>query len=245
MQELLDVIAEVGLRFGMELHWDKFQLLEVNAHYSIKTPTGEVIQPSEVMSYLGANMYADGAIRSELNKKLGAAWAEFCKSQKVWNHSSLTMGRKLQIYQAVVVSRLLYGLSSAWLNVAESRRLNGFHARCLRKVTGIKPSFISRVSNAAVLKKAGQAELRCQLLRQQLLMYGRLARASNDDVLRQLTFIPDLTRPATGRYVRRVGRPRNEWAVMLEKETRKMHANPSAIINDQLLWKRAVVAYCV
>ena len=155
------------------------------------------------------------------------------------------MGRKVQIYQAVVVSRLLYGLSSAWLNVAESRRLNGFHARCLRKVTGIKPSFISRVSNAAVLKKAGQAELRCQLLRQQLLMYGRLARASNDDVLRQLTFIPDSTRPATGRYVRRVGRPRNEWAVMLEKETRKMHADPSTIINDHFLWRRAVVAYCV
>ena len=76
-------------------------------------------------------------------------------------------------------------------------------------------------------------------------MYGRLARASNDDVLRQLTFIPDSTRPATGRYVRRVGRPRNEWAVMLEKETRKMHADPSTIINDHFLWRRAVVAYCV
>ena len=190
-------------------------------------------------------MYADGAIRSELNKKLGAAWAEFCKLQKVWNHSSLTMGRKVQIYQAVVVSCLLYGLSSAWLNVAEGRRLNGFHARCLRKVTGIKPSFISRMSKTAVLKKAGQVELRRQLLKQQLLMYGRIARSSNEDVLRQLTFIPDATRPATGMYVRRVGRPRNEWSVMLDKEARKMHADPSAIINDHLLWRRAVVAYCI
>ena len=143
-----------------------------------------------------------------------------------------------------MVSRLLYGLSSAWLNVAESRRLDGFHARWLRKVTGIKPSFMSRVSNAAVLKKAGQVELRRQLLKQQLLLYGRLARSPNEDVLRQLTFIPDSTSPAMGRYVRRVGRPRNEWAVMLDKEARKMHSDPSAILNDTSLWRRAVVAYC-
>ena len=153
VQELLNVIAEVGLRFGMELHWDKFQLLEVNAHYSIVTPTGESIQPSEVVTYLGANMYAGGAVGSEFNKKLGTAWAEFCKLHKLWNHSSLTMRRKVKFYLAVVVSRLLYGLSSVWLNVAESCRLNGFHARCLRKITGIKPSFVSRVSNAAVLQR--------------------------------------------------------------------------------------------
>ena len=208
------------------------------------TPTGESIQPLEVMTHLGANMYADGTIGSELNKRLGSAWAEFSKLHKLWNHSSLAMRRKVQVYQAVVVSRLLYGLSSAWLNVAESRRLNGFHARCLRKITGIKPSFVSRVSNAAVLQRAGQVELRRQLLKQQLLLYGRLARSSNDDVLRQLTFIPDSVSAATGRYVRRVGRPRNEWAVMLDKEARKMHAEPGVIINDHVLWRRAVVAFC-
>ena len=86
--------------------------------------------------------------------------------------------------------------------------------------------------------------MRRQLTKQQLLLYGRIARSANDGVLRQLTFIPDSVRAATGRYVRRVGRPRNEWAVMLEKEARKMCADPSAIINDQVLWKRAVVAYC-
>ena len=193
----------------MELHWDKFQLLEVNKQYNIVTPTGEAIQPSEVMTYLGANLHADGLIRSELNKKLGIAWADFNKLHKLWNHSALTLKRKVQVYLSVVVSRLLYGLSSAWLNAADSRRLDGFHARCLRKITRVKPSFVSRVSNAVVLKKAGQTALRRQLLKQQLLLYGRVARSSNDDVLRQLTFIPDSVHAATGRYVRRVGRPRN------------------------------------
>ena len=71
VQELLNVIAEVGLRFGMELHWDKFQLLGLKARYSIVTPTGESIQPSEVMTYLGANMYADGTIQQETGVSMG------------------------------------------------------------------------------------------------------------------------------------------------------------------------------
>ena len=86
-------------------------------------------------------------------------------------------------------------------------------------------------------------ELRRQLLKQQLLLYGRLATSSSHDVLRQLTFILDSVRAATGRYVRRVGSPRNEWAVMLDKEAREMHAEPGVIINDHVLWRRAVVAF--
>ena len=83
---------------------------------------------------------------SLLAKKLGTAWADFSKLHKLWSHSCLNVARKVQIFQAVVVSRLLYGLGSAWLDVAEIRRLNGFQARCLRKVVGIKPSFVSRIS---------------------------------------------------------------------------------------------------
>ena len=132
MQELLDVIARTGLRYGMELHWQKFQLLQVNRQVKLRTPSGEDITARKLMTYLGTTIYSDGKVANELNQKLGAARAEFQKLRKLWNHSSLSKTRKLQIYQAVVVSRLLYGLSSAWLNAVETRRLNGFQARCLR-----------------------------------------------------------------------------------------------------------------
>ena len=124
LQELLNALAQVGSRFGMELHWQKFQLLEVKTKLCILTPTGDRIPPADLLTYLGANLYRDGCIHSELSKKLGLAWAEFCKLHKLWGHTSLAMSKKIQIFQAVVVSRLLYGLSSAWLNVAEVRRVN-------------------------------------------------------------------------------------------------------------------------
>jgi len=228
----------------MELHWQKFQLLEVKSKYKLFTPAGEQIQASELMTYLGATIYSDGCVRSELARKLGFAWADFSKLQKLWSHTTLSVARKLQIFQAVVLSRLLYGLSSAWLNVSEMRRLNGFQARCLRKALRIKPSYASRISNAIVLQRAGQTVLGRQLLRQQLLLYGRVARALGSNVLRSLTFIPGTVQPATDRYVRRVGRPRNECAGMLQKESSKMSERWSTIIHNQSMWRQAVLKYC-
>ena len=197
------------------------------------------------MTYLGACIYADGGIKSELNRRLGAAWSDFCKLSRLWKHTALSRARKIQILQAVITSRLLYSLGSAWLNVAELRRLNGFQSRCLRQLLGIKPSFLSRVSNKTILEQAGQISYGRQLLRQQLLLFGRVARAPPTDPLRRLTFVPGSLQSATGVYVRRVGRPRNEWAVMLEKEARKVHTNLNQIIHDELEWKKAVADYCI
>ena len=80
-------------------------------------------------------------------------------------------------------------------------------------------------------------------MRQQLLLFGRVARAPETDPLRRLTFVPGSLLPATGYYVRRVGRPRNEWAVMLEKEARKVHASFDQIIYGDSEWKAAVYGY--
>ena len=82
-------------------------------------------------------------------------------------------------------------------------------------------------------------------MRQQLLLFGRVARAPETDPLRRLTFVPGSVRPATGQYVRRVGRPRNEWAVMLEKEAHKMHTNFNQMVHNEMEWKSAVTDYCM
>jgi hypothetical protein len=237
---LQELIAEVGLRYGMELHWQKFQLLEVNCSMKLQTPDGERIHPRELLTYLGTSIYNDGRVANELSKKLGTAWADFKKLHKLWNHTTFSKHRKVEVYQAVIVSRLLYGLSSAWLNVAETRRLNGFQARCLRCIVGIKPSYVSRVSNATVLSNAGQVQVSRLLLRQQLALYGRIARSPPGDYLRGLTFIPGSVQPAADRYIRRVGRPRNEWPTMLRKESFKMHSNADKIVHNISQWQCTV-----
>ena len=116
-------------------------------------------------------------------------------------------------------------------------------SKMLREIMRIPHPFFSRVSNKDVLNRSGQKALTIQLQRQQLLMFGRVARAPDDDVRRRLTFSPGKLAPEVGRRKRRVGRPRAEWAPKLldlangtwgsEKRVTELLANP-------LIWKLAV-----
>ena len=85
---------------------------------------------------------------------------------------------------------MLHGLNTAWLNVSDKRKLDGFQCRCLRVILRIAPSLISRVSNKTVLDRAGALKLSTLLLRHQPMLFGKVARAPDEDVLRKLTFCP-------------------------------------------------------
>ena len=80
-------------------------------------------------------------MKTELNGKLGAAWGAFNNLARVWKHTTLNTSKKIHIFHAVIITRLLYGLSSAWLNARETRRLNGFYCRCLRVILKIPAAY--------------------------------------------------------------------------------------------------------
>ena len=73
--------------------------------------------------------------------------------------------------------------------------------------------------------------------------FGKVARAPNEDVLRKLTFIPGTLRPATERYLRKVGRPRQEWAAMLLQEALRItggYENLQLKVANQEEWRKTV-----
>ena len=53
-------------------------------------------------------------------------------------------------------------------------------------------------------------------IEQQLLLYGKAARQHDQHPMRVATFCPGSLRPATERFIRKVGRPRAEWAVNVQ-----------------------------
>ena len=163
------------------------------------------------MIYLGALLSADGRARGELNRRLGAAQSDFQALSRVWRHSALSRQRKIELLKAMVESKLMYGLSSLWLSKPERRKLDGFQNRCLRRILSVKPSFLSRVPNAAALHQAAQPKLSSRLLRQQLVLFGKVASQPAHSQLRSCCLFGDSLQPLPEHYVRRVGRPRLTW----------------------------------
>ena len=160
------------------------------------------------MSYLGTTISSDGRVGSELNRRLGMAFAEFYRLKKVWGHTSIGERRKIELFNAIITPKLLYSLSTACLNAAERRRLDGAHCRMLRALCGVKHPMFSRVSNASIRARTRQEPLTNTFLKQQLLLFGKAARAQPGDPLRESIFVPGTLTLITDHYIRKAVRPR-------------------------------------
>ena len=216
VEKQLQCIVEIGREYGMEMNWQKVEMMTAKCESHLSRPDGNAINRKMSLVYLGALVGADGGSESELARRIGLAQAEFNKLQHVWGHSSLTGAEKYEIYVTCVVSRLLYGLQTMVFGKAARQKLDGFHARCARKIAGIQPSYWSRISNTKVLEALGARTLTSMLLEQQLSFFGKLARRPMHCPVRQLVFEPDLSMKMVT-FDRRRGRPKLEWSHELHK----------------------------
>ena len=168
------------------------------------------MKTKDSMKYLGAIISNDGRMSSELGARIGMATREFSVLMRLWNHSSLSGSKKIRIFEACVLSKLLYSLHVGVLNTAERRRLDGFQARCLRKILRIAPAYISRTPNTVVLEAARCKPCSDILRARQQAFLEKLRARPDADVCRRMVFHNDGTvRRFSG--TRKVGRPRTTW----------------------------------
>ena len=147
----LGCIEAMGMNYGLRLNWRNARYCLLGAKLPSQPLTEVNLICKSSISYLGS--YLDAT---------GAGGPEICRRSKVnstnWRESGgilpCTPQQKIRIFQACVVSKLLYCLHTMWLNKAKLRKIDGFQAKCLRSILHIPPSYISRVSNATVLQRS-------------------------------------------------------------------------------------------
>ena len=108
----------------------------------------------EQFIYLGSILTSKFSLEIELDRRIGMAASAFTRlGTRVWRNPRLSIKTKVTVYNACVVSTLLYG-SECWTTyAAQEHRLNVFHMRSLRKLLGI--SWMSRTPNTIVLPRCG------------------------------------------------------------------------------------------
>ena len=105
-------------------------------------------------TYLGSTIMDNLSLDPEINKRIGkAATTLACLTLRVWTNPKLTVKTKMAVYNACILSTLLYG-SETWTTYAhQEKRLNTFHLRSLQCIFGI--SWQDKVTNTDVLSHAG------------------------------------------------------------------------------------------
>ena len=104
------------------------------------------------------------------------------------------------------------------------------------------PSFIPRISNQEVLRRADYPEATAPLVQSQLQILRKVLRAPATSQLHSCAFSPGTLQPATSRYVRRVGRPRKEWIPIVMAEAARRSSPHDLHTLAQILrqWKMAM-----
>ena len=64
---------------------------------------------------------------------------------------------KLQVYDAMIRNKLLYGLETVHLTQTQQKKVNAFQLRGIRKILGLSTTFVNRSNrNEYVLQRANE-----------------------------------------------------------------------------------------
>ena len=95
----------------------------------------------------------------------------------MWINPKQTVKTKLTVYNACVISTLLYS-NESWTTYARQERiLNTFHLRSIRRILGISRK--DRVSNDEVLSRAGHLSMYTLLRQRRLRWLGHVHRMND------------------------------------------------------------------
>ena len=156
-------------------------------------------------------------------------------NKRVWSNNQLTENTKLKVYQACVLSTLLYS-SESWTTYArQENRLESFHLRCLRRILGI--TWQDKITNTAVLEKAGSLSMHLMLCQRRMRWLGHVHRMEDGRIPKDILY----GQLALGR--RAAGRPMLRFKDVCKRDMKLTDIDPNSwelAAADRGCWRHTV-----
>ena len=172
--------------------------------------------------YLGNEINKTVNIQLEILDKMLEVRRTWFKLKPYWKASGASKKRKLIIYDAIIRSKLLYGLETIHLTQAMSKKIGRFPDAWHSAHFTAQFHFSRRNTNKVLLDEASSIAFPSRgdrrkmipfsefhMLRREKLL-GHILRSDSSDPMRQISFLPVSARRAD--YgTKRVGKPRQNW----------------------------------
>ena len=154
LQALIDCFSQACKDFGLTISLKGTNVLgQDTMELPAITIDDYELDVVEQFTYLGSTTTDDLSLDTEIDKRIGKAATTLARlTSRVWTNPKLTMKTKMVVYNACVVSTLMYGSETWTTSARQEKRLNSFHPRSTRHIPGI--SWQDRVSNTEVLSRA-------------------------------------------------------------------------------------------
>jgi hypothetical protein len=215
LQAALLELEAVAREWGMQLNYAKTKVMVFGARGAPAAPAVQlaqgVVEHASSFSYLGCLVTPNASLGRELDSRLGQAGKVFDSLARIWRapRGSLTLRTKLHVFNACVMSVLMYGAAETWALRGQAwRRVQAFQATCLRALTGRWRDGADTISNKDLFELTGQVPVDVQIKRRALVWLGHAARAPPDSMLNRLLYV---TAPAGMQRRAVMGEPPLTW----------------------------------
>ena len=153
LEALLHKIEEVAEPYGLKLNNSKCETLCTDPvkKFKIKTKSQHKVKKRTEAKYLGCKLNYESNIRKELGKRKAACSYTWKKLENFWKHSNTSNRTKLIAYNAVINSKLLYGLETANLTKGLRDSLDAFQLKGLGQLLKLETTWAQ--------KKTGKAKM--------------------------------------------------------------------------------------
>ena len=199
----------------------------------IKDALGKLLQAVAEFRYLGTMVSKDGTSTREINRRLGIALGTMVSLNKIWADAGISTRLKCQLYKALVMTILLYNGECWNVKKRDIKKLEGFHFRCLRRLTrklrrpGLGDMEIDKASKKDVFGASRMPTIEELLREKRLRWVGHLMREDDDEPAKQTLW--------------REKENKSEWfrLVAADLASRRLSfERAQSLAGDKSLWRR-------
>ena len=192
MQLQMDKFSTACDKFGLTISTKKTEVMYQPApgkqyHVPQITVSGQTLQAADTFQYLGSTLSRNATIDAEIDNRIAKASSVFGRLAKnVWNRRGLRTKTKLKVYQAAVLTTLLYGCETWTAYRRHEQQLNRFHLKCLRNLLRIR--WQDKIPDTEVLLQAEIPSVVTLLHKAQLRWTGHVVRMHDNRIPKQLLY---------------------------------------------------------
>ena len=224
------------LKYGLKLNKGKCELLSTSFNADIKLADDTNVKRKPEVTYLGCQINQYSNINQEISKRISNCMVILKRLDILWRHCDLKIGFKINVLDAVIRAKLLYGMESAQLTPSHQRRIEVFQLKGLRKILKMQTTYVDRSNTNAEVFRRANVEIENETrngtipkvvkpfvtcyLNSRMKRLARIHRMNCNEAVRHVTFAPDpdhAIKPWTPPN-RRVGRPRFKWVTETIKD---------------------------
>ena len=192
MQVIMNLFSKACTSFGLTINLKKTKVMYAPPPgQAYNEPdvfvNGQRLAVVDTFVYLGSTLSRDGSLDAEISYRVQKASVAFgLLESRVWADRGISRRAKIKVYEACVLTALLYS-SETWTTYRRHIRvLERFHQGCLRRILGIK--WQSCTPDTAVLESAETCSIEKLLVRNQMRWVGHVLRMGCERLPKQLLY---------------------------------------------------------